>query len=536
VARRLRWKSLGVPLLTELTNAAAVEQTEVRGLVEVYPDGRRLQVRLAHPLYGEVQRARIGRLHARRLRGRIAYALAGTGGRRAGDTLRRAMLMMESDLQLEAVLLTDAAGRATELGDLALAERIARTAVVAGGGFEPRLILGNALGWSGRGAEADAELAAMACSDAQRAQAAIPRLAGLAFTLKRPTEAEEVLDAVTATISDDAAGLELAGMRSVLDAFLGRTVQAAETAVRVLAHPRCSPAATHLAGWALAIACGGLGRIDRVEETLRRIDARVESFEIGVHQAAVVAAMWVRALLLGGLVDRADHTSRRYRERCQNVPGPGDVMTSLMCAEVAKARGQIRTATRWLRQGIAGLRSADPGGWSFVALVALTGALGMTGDATSARQALMEMTAARHPTFAFVEPDALLARAWLAAAEGGVSEAVALGRHAAEVAASQHQPAAELLALHTAVYFGDRTVADRLAQLATQVDGPAPRPPPLTSREREIVTLAAGGLSNRQIADRLVVSVRTVEGHLYRACAKLGASDRAELAALLHDD
>lgn len=307
---------MGVPLLTELTNAAAVEQTEVRGLVEVYPDGRRLQVRLAHPLYGEVQRARIGRLHARRLRGRIAYALAGTGGRRAGDTLRRAMLMMESDLQLEAVLLTDAAGRATELGDLALAERIARTAVVAGGGFEPRLILGNALGWSGRGAEADAELAAMACSDAQRAQAAIPRLAGLAFTLKRPTEAEEVLDAVTATISDDAAGLELAGMRSVLDAFLGRTVQAAETAVRVLAHPRCSPAATHLAGWALAIARGGLGRIDGVEETLRRIDARVESFEIGVHQAAVVAAMWVRALLLGGLVDRAGCTSRRYRERC----------------------------------------------------------------------------------------------------------------------------------------------------------------------------------------------------------------------------
>jgi DNA-binding CsgD family transcriptional regulator len=52
-------------------------------------------------------------------------------------------------------------------------------------------------------------------------------------------------------------------------------------------------------------------------------------------------------------------------------------------------------------------------------------------------------------------------------------------------------------------------------------------------REREIVTLAAGGLSNRQIAQRLVVSVRTVENHLYRACAKIGASDRVELAAVL---
>ena len=82
--------------------------------------------------------------------------------------------------------------------------------------------------------------------------------------------------------------LELAGMRSVLDAFLGRTVQAAEAAAGVLAHPRCSPAATHLAGWGLAMACGGLGRLEGVEETLRRIDARVESFEIGLHQAAVV--------------------------------------------------------------------------------------------------------------------------------------------------------------------------------------------------------------------------------------------------------
>ena len=45
---------------------------------------------------------------------------------------------------------------------------------------------------------------------------------------------------------------------------------------------------------------------------------------------------------------------------------------------------------------------------------------------------------------------------------------------------------------------------------------------PLTDRESEIVTLAAGGLSNHDIAHRLVVSVRTVENHLYRACTKLG--------------
>jgi ATP/maltotriose-dependent transcriptional regulator MalT len=61
-------------------------------------------------------------------------------------------------------------------------------------------------------------------------------------------------------------------------------------------------------------------------------------------------------------------------------------------------------------------------------------------------------------------------------------------------------------------------------------------PLPLTQREREIVALAAAGLSNRAIADRLVISLRTVEGHLYRAGAKLGTSDRNRFNALLRGD
>ncbi|MFZ4156805.1 LuxR C-terminal-related transcriptional regulator, partial [Streptomyces pseudogriseolus] len=55
----------------------------------------------------------------------------------------------------------------------------------------------------------------------------------------------------------------------------------------------------------------------------------------------------------------------------------------------------------------------------------------------------------------------------------------------------------------------------------------------LTTREREVAALAAGGLSNREIADRLVLSVRTVENHLHRAYHKLGATHRADLPELL---
>ncbi|MGT2463851.1 LuxR C-terminal-related transcriptional regulator [Sinomonas atrocyanea] len=55
----------------------------------------------------------------------------------------------------------------------------------------------------------------------------------------------------------------------------------------------------------------------------------------------------------------------------------------------------------------------------------------------------------------------------------------------------------------------------------------------LTPREREVVALAAAGLSDREIAERLTVSVRTVEGHLYRAYAKLAVTSREQLGSAL---
>jgi DNA-binding CsgD family transcriptional regulator len=58
-------------------------------------------------------------------------------------------------------------------------------------------------------------------------------------------------------------------------------------------------------------------------------------------------------------------------------------------------------------------------------------------------------------------------------------------------------------------------------------------PLPLTDREREIVMLIGEGLSSREIAERLTLSVRTVEGHVYRAMLKTGTTSRDELAALL---
>jgi DNA-binding CsgD family transcriptional regulator len=55
----------------------------------------------------------------------------------------------------------------------------------------------------------------------------------------------------------------------------------------------------------------------------------------------------------------------------------------------------------------------------------------------------------------------------------------------------------------------------------------------LTRREQDIVELAVQGLTDREIAQRLMVSVRTVEGHLYRTYVKLGVRSRDELDSAL---
>jgi DNA-binding NarL/FixJ family response regulator len=62
-----------------------------------------------------------------------------------------------------------------------------------------------------------------------------------------------------------------------------------------------------------------------------------------------------------------------------------------------------------------------------------------------------------------------------------------------------------------------------------------PTAPELTPRQREIAYLAASGLTNRDIADRLVVSMRTVANTLGAVYDKTGVNDRGDLARILDD-
>ncbi|WP_433311408.1 response regulator [Micromonospora chersina] len=102
---------------------------------------------------------------------------------------------------------------------------------------------------------------------------------------------------------------------------------------------------------------------------------------------------------------------------------------------------------------------------------------------------------------------------------------------------------AELLDAIRTVAAGDALLSPKATRglIARFLAQPEPEPPAtpdqlraLTEREREVLTLVATGLSNEQIAQRLVVSPLTAKTHVNRAMAKLGARDRAQLVVFAY--
>nr|WP_167534977.1 LuxR C-terminal-related transcriptional regulator [Streptomyces galilaeus] len=215
-------------------------------------------------------------------------------------------------------------------------------------------------------------------------------------------------------------------------------------------------------------------------------------------------------------------------------------------ARFARLRGELREAVAWAREGLAG----EPGdaGCHFE-LGCAAAQLGGSAPAAPSRPdpgggALWAATpddATPYDAVRQAVPGGDLFARHADALDRG--DAPGLDAVAAELeergflllAAEAHARAAQLhrdpraarTARTRAVALARRCQGARTPALAGLVLGE------LTTRQRQIVTLAAAGLSNRQIAERLTLSVRTVGNHLYGAYTRLGASDRAALPWLV---
>ena len=104
----------------------------------------------------------------------------------------------------------------------------------------------------------------------------------------------------------------------------------------------------------------------------------------------------------------------------------------------------------------------------------------------------------------------------------------------------KERPPEELLSAIRVIAAGEALLAPNITRrliehFARQPDPTRPPAGPLeqlTVREREVLALIATGLSNTEIAERLIMSVPTAKTHVSRILAKLGARDRAQLVVL----
>lgn len=611
---------LDTAVLAQVTDPAAIEEADARGLIAIDRPGTgtQLQARVAHPLYGEVRRARAAPTRLRRLRGQVSAALAEAGGEDMRVTVRRAALSLDSDLPADPELCTKAAYGAIWLADLMLADRLAAAAIAAGGGVEASYIRAHALSWLSRGEEADAVLARIPTSGftaPEISRLAFLRAINLIWALGRPEDAKSLIDSTAASSSPD--GLPpLTAFHTVYWASMGHPLQAIEP-IRTLNVTHLPDVVAAVTLWGIVVAHGDAGHTDAAQAAADDGYALVaRSFEAAQMRFVLVDAH-VGALLLAGRIAAALDAAQRLQQQAIDLPGSAHVLSTAVAGRAALEAGQIAAALPLLDLAVTALlASGETNGFGYRYQLGRTQALAVSGDRIAAAHALVELDAHRHPGWAYLEPERLLTGAWVSAAHGAVTDAIAAARRASDNARTNGQLAREVHCLQTATQFGDRTTTARLTQLATLVDGPrapaaaafaaaladddgaalhaasvqleemgdllaaadaaahaalayrhhdmrgsamtsasragriaqecggpttpalreALQPLPLTSREREIISLVGLGLSNKEIAERLTLSVRTVEGHLYRATVKTGAHSREELGATLHGD
>ncbi|WP_191497613.1 LuxR C-terminal-related transcriptional regulator [Mycobacterium simulans] len=607
--------SIGRSLLNSLADLEASAEAERLGLIradESTPD----VIRVAHPLYSAIRLAQCGRLRQSRLRGRLATAMASPHNTAPVDPAQLGLLWLESDLPPDAGILKDAAESALALLDIEFAERCARAAVDAGGGVGPKLQHAYCLFLLGRSSEAHAELSRIR-PDELRGNDFLNEfnlmVMNLQFGFAQPDEALRLIEGAQKG-STGMRAQELNLLRGFHLGFAADPVGAIDALQLVDPDQFDSFGAVVCLG-IRTLAHGERGQLSKLRQEAAR-GWRVFDDQPDAFMVANLAKLQTHVLVLAGDIAGAAEVAQHAYRRCARSAPVARTLCSATIGLVALAAGDLAVARRRLHPGQVELGQFGViTGHTYRYQVHYTTALARSGNVEDAVQALERAADVRRPHLLYVEAIYLLAQAWVAAAQGQIERARDISAQAATFARRHGQLATEVLCLQTSVQFCDATVAERLAELATLVEGPrapiaaryakaladdaaaeleavaedfeamgdllaaadaaahassayrvadrrgsaltagaraeslakrcgrATSPAlagakiafPFSHRQREIALLVSRGLTNREIAEVLSLSVRTVEGHIYRATFKAGIATRAELAKVVQE-
>lgn len=437
-------------------------ETRVRGGTSEDP-----VVYTAHPLFAERTLAALDPDDARQRRTELVTLLSQRPSDHLSDRLRLMSLAMDSDVRQRPADVVAAGQQALRLGDMALGERLARAALERSGGLAARLTLAHALGWQGRGREADAVLAdvdSTGLTEAALMEWALLRAANQFWMLGEPERATAFLRTVRTRVAD-------AGPRTTLDALsatfamnAGNVGHAVKVADEVLASPSADDQAVAWAGSAAALCAARQGRFGDVEPLAQRAlgaeHPGLLRFTIGLGQTTT--------LLLAGRLDEARQLARQFTDFAE-LQQPGRAIGEVLLAHVLLAGGEFDSAAALLTPATATLERTGYS-WGPLSLTLLATALSQLGDTAAAAKALSRAESRHGTKSALFAPELGVARAWRLALMRDSHGAVAAAREAARAAERGGQRAVAVRVWHEAVRLGDSRAADPLARLCDEID------------------------------------------------------------------
>jgi DNA-binding CsgD family transcriptional regulator len=608
---------LGSGELAALGDAVIAERLESSGLLTAHNEGRRLQLRLAHPLYGDVLRSAIPRLRVRLITRSLAEVVEATGARRREDTLRLATWRLDGGGGSPTLMLA-AAREARWHYDFDLAERLVNAAISAGADFDAELLATQIAILQGHPVEAETALAHLTnrcATDEQRCLVAVARIDNLVYYLGRISDGFRVAEAAESAITDPAWQAEATAKRIGLLLYTVGPRAAAQAVAPLL---ETSTDAAYV--WTCMNASFAYARLGRFAEALRAVEhgeqaraaltrplAWYPSFHV-VHRCDALAHF-------GQLIAAEALAIEEYRNALSTGSRESQAFLAWQLGKIRAQRGLIDSAVLYSREAVVLFGQLGWIHFAHTALGQLAWSLSLGGRSDEATEALAEADALHIPDVACWTVEFRHARAWTAISAGDIARGQELLEETAAVGERTGDLVGRSMALHGIARIGQpRTVLERLGKLAETMEGdlialrhshvrhlafgdaeglhgvsaafenlglllyaaeaaadeavarrrvgepkramiasqraaqlairaPGSNTPSLrglaaravlTPAERRAATMAASGMSNKEIAHQLRISYRTVENHLVRAYAKLGIEGRGDLASALH--
>jgi DNA-binding CsgD family transcriptional regulator len=614
--------ALGEPLedtdLAELGMTHLGESLERHGLLQVESVRSRVEVRLAHPIYGDVIRAKLPVLRARSIARTLAELVEARSPKRTEDILRIGRWRLiggggDARSMLEAATL----GRWQY--DFGFAEQLAVKAIELGAGFEARLLLGQLASLQGRSQEAEGllrQLQEEATLDAGRARVATARMDNFLYADRAP-EGLAVEQQLEGTINSVRWRDELLSRRLAILVNLGGPRETFDAAQPLL--ERASGTALVWACMTASWSAARLGRTDAAIAIARR--GRAAQLEL---ETPIEWYPWFHdfnsceALLHAGRLVEAEALAHEQYANGANEHSPeAQGVFALQLSKVLLARGHVEAGGRYAEEAISVFRRLGRPMFLRESQIVYAHALSLGRRGAEGLAVLADIDVPDAAPAMYDAVSRCQVRGWLAAAEGDIPAAIELLEESASLGEEIGDHAGAIGSLHSIARLGRAsTVLERIQHLADQMEGPLPRAradhvaamesrtaeglaevsvtfenigadllaadsaadaaaaarrqgryrwsvalarradllatrckgartpampnidarAELTPCERETALLAAAGRPNREIAETLVLSVRTVENRLQHVYEKLGVSGRRQLARALGVD